>query len=69
MSPEHHPEGVVLLLPEVAPRLLAESAAWRAGLVAALNAVLTEAKWVVSVDIEEDVMELVRRRFLGFGLG
>ena len=59
----------MLLLPEVAPRLLAESAAWRAGLVAALNAVLTEAKWVVSVDIEEDVMELVRRRFLGFGLG
>ena len=33
-------------------------------LVAALNAVLTEAKRVVSVDIEEDVMELVRGRFI-----
>jgi hypothetical protein len=64
LSAERHPDGFVLVFPEVAPRLLqmpgGESASappWRALLVEAVAALVPERAWVVATDLDASVLE------------
>jgi len=57
LSSGHFPEGFIIVFPEQSPPLVPDATAWRADLVHALDSAVHEPMWIVSMDVQPEVLE------------